>query len=144
MNSEEHPPKMLCRSGDCNHGLRGSNSKMELVMLTFIKVITAMLQRCKARSPRSLSDSLRGQCPSPSSEGPAWSVFTFSLHLSVVTVACVICSADFVDVVFLRHFGGVASLGGGVHQRVSLNPTEPSDLGRLLDLLLLLGRPPDF
>ena len=22
---------MLCRSGDCNHGLRGSNSKMELV-----------------------------------------------------------------------------------------------------------------
>ena len=104
---------MLCRSGDCNHGLRGSNSKMEHVMLTFIKVITATLQRCKARSPRSLSDSLRGQCPSPSSEGPAWSVFTFSLHLTVVTVACVICSADFVDVVFLRHFGGVASLGGG-------------------------------
>ena len=80
---------MLCRSGDCNHGLRGSNSKMELVMFTFIKVITATLQRCKARSPRSLSDSLRGQCPSPSSEGPAWSVFTFSLHLSVVTVPCV-------------------------------------------------------
>ena len=60
-----------------------------------------------------------------------------SCHCSL----CTICSADFVDVVFLRHFGGVASLGGGVHQRVSLTPTEPSDL---LDLLLLLGRPPDF
>ena len=117
---------MLCRSGDCNNGLRGSNSKMELVMLTFIKVITAMLQRCKASSPHSLSDSLRGQCPSPSSEGPAWSIFTYSLHLSVVTV---ICSADFVDVFILRHFGGVASLGGRVHLRVSPHPDRDRTLG---------------